>query len=116
MNKKYWRLVCNYKDAKPDEEDWIEDSWLDCTPEQCIENFNASLYPGERERILIGALPLIEKNKPHSWVKNNLVTQTRRGIQYDTYKCGVCGVTGKRFSLSGGIVPDSKFKKDKYCK
>ena len=114
--KKYWRLVVNYKNAKSDEEDWLEDSWLDRTPEEVIENFNSTLRPGERARVLVAAIPLKAKNKSHSWRKVSLVTEMRKGEGfYDRYKCEACGVTGKRYGLEDLIVLDAKYKKKVYC-
>ena len=113
--KKYWRLVVNYKNAKPGEEDWLEDSWLDCSPEEIIENYNHTLQPGERKRELITAIPLEDKEKPHSWRKANLMTESKAGAYYDRYNCEVCGVTGKRYGLGSLLILDAKYKKRVYC-
>ena len=113
--KKYWRLVVNYEDAQLNEEDWIEDSWLSCTPEKVIDDFNSFIYPGQRRRELIAAIPLKDNlKKTHSWEKSNLVTQIKGGSIYDSYKCEKCGITGKRFGFCGSVILDSKYKADKY--
>ncbi len=61
--KQHWRLVCNYADAlNPEDDFWTEDSWLEITPQQCIDNFNNTLRPGEKARVLITALLLDSHN------------------------------------------------------
>lgn len=112
MNK-HWRMVVGYKNGE-DEDEWVEDSWLGIHPEQVIENFNKSLRPGERPRILIAAMELEERDKPHDWAKTNLVTKMDKTGQYDSYKCSICGVTGKRRSLGGYVTQDKKYKASKY--
>ena len=105
---KEWRLIVQYKNdtINPDLE-WMEECFLNVTPEECIEKFNCGLRPGEKARQLIAAIP-INKNKsykPHSWKKQSLVTE-RCG--YDRYRCRECGVFGKRHGLNSFVVPDKK--------
>lgn len=78
-----------------------------------MDNFNATLRPGEKGRRLVR----IESSEgefaahiiPHTWEKQNLVTiQDRHGI-YDKMKCRVCGIMGKRFGLNPKVTPDLKF-------
>lgn len=111
--KTYWRMVVNHKDGK-DEDEWVEDSWLSIHPEEVIKNFNKTLRPSERERVLVAAMELEEKSRPHSWVKSNLVTKIDKQGQYDSYRCETCGITGKRRSLGGYVTRDKKFKANKY--
>jgi site-specific recombinase XerD len=58
----------------------------------------------------INKLPENSQNKEHTWQKTNLVTQEDRQGMYDSYRCTTCGLTGKRRSLAGGIIPDKKPK------
>jgi len=116
MSKKLYNMLVNYKDAKPGEPHWWEENWLDCSPEEIIQEFNNTLLPNERARKLIDYEILEGENKPHTWRKTNLVTILRSGMQYDTYRCKECGATGKRFGLGGNIVLDKKYKKQIYCK
>ena len=108
-------MLVNYKDAKSGELHWWEESWLDCTPEEMMKRFNETLRLGERARKIIDYEELEGVNKPHTWRKSNLVTQIKNGQQFDSYKCEICGVTGKRFTLSGGVTLDKKYKKKEYC-
>ncbi len=109
-------MLVKYKDAKPGELHWWEESWLECSPEEMMQNFNNSLYHGQRARRLID-YEILESatNKPHSWAKSNLVTISKGGQFYDTYKCEICEATGKRFTLSGCITLDKKYKKKVFC-
>jgi len=116
MGKKYYHMLINYKDAKPGELHWWEESWLDCSPKEMVQEFNTTLHPGERARKLIDYEILEGENKPHSWKKTNLVTQIKNGLQFDSYRCDICGVTGKRYGLGGYITLDTKYKKQIYCK
>lgn len=58
--------------------------------------------------------------KEHNWRKTNLVTimQKKGTGSYDTFKCSVCGVTGKRFTIPGPVYRDVKYRAMKYnnCK
>lgn len=72
---------------------------------QLIKDFNANRAGGARSRVLVNVrvcannVPL-----PHQWRKTNLVTiQGRRSnVVYDTYRCEMCGATGKRYGLNAG--------------
>jgi len=48
----------------------------------------------------------------HDWEKTNLVTISDKSGIYDTQKCRVCGVTGKRYGF-GDICLDQKYKRNK---
>jgi len=81
-----------------------------------IANFNASLRSGERPRTVVDVIILGEsENYEHTWEKSNLVTIVKGGRMYDTARCTRCGVTGKRYSLSGTVTLDPKFKAAKYA-
>ncbi len=115
MSKKLYNMLIGYKDAKPGELHWWEECWLDCTPKEMMRRFNSSLHPNERVRKVIDYEILEGVNKPHTWRKSNLVTVSNAGKYYDIYKCKVCGVTGKRFTLGSFITIDKKYKKRIYC-
>lgn len=51
--------------------------------------------------------------KDHDWDKTNLVTINKNGLMYDTYKCSICGIKGKRYGI-GEIRRDKRYKADKY--
>jgi hypothetical protein len=114
--KTHWRLVVNYKNAEnPEDNPWTEDSWLEETPQECIDRFNATLRPGERARVLITAWELgNNEGKTHTWFKSSPVTIVKKGQVYDEYTCKVCGAKGKRHGLSDFVVPNKK--KDADCK
>lgn len=82
-----------------------------------IFNFNKSIRKGEKLRELVKVLGVSDLPPDHDWRKTNLVTISGRNGMYDTYKCEVCGITGKRFGL-GRISRDAKFQAEKYrfCK
>ena len=115
MSKIYYHILVNYKDVKSGELHWWEKSWLDCTPEEMMQRFNETLQLGERARKIIDYEILEGQDKPHTWRKSNLVTISKGEECFDTYKCEECGVTGKRFTLDGGIALDKKYKKKEYC-
>ena len=108
--RKHWRLFCNYADApNPELDHWSEDSWLAVTPQQIIDDFNNTLRPGERKRVLLFAWPLSDtKGKLHTWYKSKPVTIVKGGQVYDEYTCSVCKAKGKRFGLSEVVTPDRK--------
>jgi len=82
--------------------------------EETIDAFNSSLRPGEAERILIEVKKIDDVSvKHHTWKKTNLVTISRAGQTYDTYRCERCGITGKRYGLGDTIKKDSKFARAK---
>jgi len=82
--------------------------------EETIENFNNTLYPGEKARVLLDVI-IEDPNtrKEHEWEKTNIVTIIKRGQLYDIYRCVKCGITAKRYGL-GDIKIDSKFKAKVY--
>jgi hypothetical protein len=84
--------------------------------ERTIGNFNKTLRPRERSRIL---LEIVEQENDavarHDWRKTNLVTIISGKRNYDKMICSRCGVTGKRYGLGqNGIERDSKFRAKKY--
>lgn len=47
----------------------------------------------------------------HRFTKQNLVTKSNRKGTYDEYKCKDCGLSGRRYGLSGYVT----VKKNKQC-
>lgn len=85
-----------------------------CYVLEVIENFNSTLRPGERPREYGGIIRIIDRRKEHEWEETNLVTISKGGRMYDTYKCRNCSVTGKRYGIGGRIVRDRRYKADKW--
>ena len=81
-----------------------------------LNNFNATLRPGEQKRSLVFGRVLKSKegNTKHEWDKTNLVTIIKGRFSYDTYKCSICGITGKRFGLNNYVIRDDKYNHTKY--
>jgi hypothetical protein len=81
-----------------------------------IEQWNASLRPHEKARILVDVVLLDDSNaKHHKWFKRTDGMSVQfRGQAVDMMECAACGITGKRYGLSGRITIDSKFKKKAY--
>lgn len=80
---------------------------------EIIDFYNSTLRPGEtaREIIEVVALDQLEDSSTHQWEKWGIVTVVSKATAaHDTYKCKVCGITGKRFGLSSTIKIDSKFR------
>lgn len=85
--------------------------------ENCLKRFNDTLRPHEKERKLLGVFFDVVDNKEvaqHIWRKTNLMTVSdpRLGV-YDTMKCELCGITGKRYGLIS-IKIDSKYRAKGY--
>ena len=96
---------------------WIED--VNCESEAkvkaIISNFNKTLRPGERARVLLGITEMGDSaTTPHQWYKSYPVTISDSEGVYDRYRCKKCGITGKRFGLSDVITTDKKYQKSKY--
>jgi len=79
-----------------------------------LEDFNATLRPGERPRTYGGILKIIDNRREHEWEKTNLVTIAKKGQMYDTAKCKNCPATSKRFGISGTHVRDKKYRAKKW--
>lgn len=99
--------------------EWDEKNTRECeTIEEgageIIDNFNATLRPGEKPRKIVKVTQIALFDPPHTWGKVNLVTKIDNAGQYDGYKCSVCGATGKRRTLSEHITRDAKFKDKRY--
>lgn len=81
--------------------------------EGIIAYFNATLKPDELPRRLV-SVTLLGAGNSHNWEKSNLTTQFRGHRLYDTARCTLCGVTGKRYGLSGTVKRDSRFRAKKW--
>lgn len=82
--------------------------------ENVIKNYNSTLRPSENARKLCRVKILDKKHfYQHIWEKTNLVTICKRGTSYDTVKCKLCGITGKRIGIGGYVQIDSKHLKTK---
>jgi hypothetical protein len=115
------RFTIYVKEAGTDEEPWAEEydkpvadpvTWA----KETVERFNNTQPAGAPLRVLIGVRILDGPSREHNWEKTNLVTlqQYQGTMPYDTARCTVCGVTGKRYGLSSTITLDSKFKAKVY--
>ena len=100
---------------------WIEEYTIESDDPQgwaegIIGNYNASLRPGERPRELVSVevAGAVASDGKHDWGKSNAITVMSSGLMYDTYRCGKCGITGKRFGLSSEVVRDRQYKSPKY--
>lgn len=81
---------------------------------ETVEWFNSTLRPHEKPRELV-AVRIEGESQTHHWTKSSLTTQfNTHGRQYDAYRCEKCGITGKRFTLDGGITPDSKYRSSRF--
>lgn len=81
---------------------------------ETLDNFNRTLGPGEHRRTLL-RVEITAASVEHVWGKINAMTRSGRSGLHDVYKCSRCGVTGKRFTLDGGVHRDHKFKAKKYA-
>jgi hypothetical protein len=110
------KFIAAYRDD-PDSAGWEEDHLHDGDGDaeeiirRLMDNFNATLRPGERARRLVKILsfsfvPQAPKPTPHIWDKASLVTE-RGG--YDRMRCKACGATGKRYGLGQhGVTLDKR--------
>lgn len=104
-----------------DTETWTEDFRVSdeqnalSLVQSIIEEFNDTLKPGEKKRFLVCVRTKLPKGYPvpHEWEKTNLVTEEIGGRTCDTYKCKVCGITGKLFGF-GSVVKDKRYNKEKF--
>lgn len=89
----------------------VDDASAQRIAQQLIASFNATLRAHEHPRTLISAViagPTI--GGQHEWRKASLVTEKGREGYYDRMECEACGVTAKRFGLSGGVVFDKPYR------
>ena len=105
--------------GEPDERAWAEaedrsnvktlkqaETW----GREIIARFNATHYSKhERDREFV-RVEMEGASDDHDWEKTNLFTvMARGGGHYDTYKCRVCGITGRRYGLEMSIQRDTKY-------
>lgn len=104
------------------ENNWFEEYDVTCEDakkyaEGLIEVFNYTLRPGEKARKLLEVTVIdYESIEKHDWRKTNLITIMNGPICYDKQKCTRCGITGKRYGLSGDVIQDSKYKAKVYIR
>ena len=81
-----------------------------------IKWFNDTLHPHEAPRKLLEVEVIEEGNdKHHKWEKHTAgMSVSFRGSTVDIMYCKKCGITGKRFGLTGIVKIDSKFRKKAY--
>lgn len=79
-----------------------------------IDRFNESLKPGEKGREFVGVRDITDGTFAHQWEKSNACTIIRGSQNYDTMRCKVCGITGKRYGLSSGVTRDSQYRAKVY--
>ena len=114
-----FKLVLKTDDSREWEEEYEENTddpleW----GRKLIDRFNKSLKLGESKREVVDVTISYERSRlVHIWEKTNLVTISNNQGSYDTARCSLCGVTGKRFGLGQNIRLDPKYKKmdPKYC-
>lgn len=80
-----------------------------------VQHFNDTLRPGEKARKFLGAR-IVGEGESHDWHKVNLITQTRGRQNFDTMRCELCKITGKRFGLGPSVKRDSIYRAKKYAK
>ena len=83
---------------------------------EIVKFFNSTLGPNEKPRKFVGVEVISDDTMVHSWDKTNAVTILKGGSMYDTYRCLVCGITGKRYGLSTIITIDYKYRGHKICR
>lgn len=81
--------------------------------QELIDYFNRTLRPKEKRREFVSA-SLAGESNVHDWQKTNLVTCYKGGRSFDTMRCGVCGITGRRYGLGPTVERDDKYKAEKY--
>lgn len=96
--------------VKNDRRDWWEDfdesDAIDQgSAEECgrkiIENYNATLYPGDLPRTVLEVQMGGDGKRAHDWGKTNLVTvMGRGGSNWDTLRCRACGCEARRYGLN----------------
>jgi len=99
--REWWE---DYAKDIPDAQQWAEST---------IETFNATLRPREKSRKLLAVEILDESNeKHHRWTKRTGgMSVPFRGSTVDLMFCERCGITGKKYGMSGTVKIDSKYRK-----
>ena len=96
-----------YDKDVPDPEVWARET---------VEKFNATLRRNEKPRTLL-VVEVIDRDNDgfHDWVKRtDGMSVPFRGGVVDLMFCRKCGITGKRYGLSGVVIIDSKFRGKAY--
>lgn len=105
-------------DEPYDKPEVTDQATADAWGKDTIAFFNSGLHSYEKAREWISTT-LVDGSegsvKDHDWTKTNLTTIAGRGegMSYDTQKCVRCGVTGKRYGLSGSVAFDGIYRKAK---
>lgn len=82
-----------------------------------VAHFNATLRPHEQAREFLGAeIAEISQGFEHVWEKTNAITIVKQRAVFDTFRCRVCGVTGRRYGVGTPVI-DRKFRRKifKFC-
>lgn len=81
--------------------------------ENVIKFFNSTLKPDwEKPRELVDVVVLDERDIKHDWEKRtDGMSVNFRGNFVDLMRCRRCGITGKRYGISGRVKIDSKYRK-----
>lgn len=97
--REWWE---DYDKDIPDAQKWAEDT---------IGQFNKTLRPNEKSRTLLKVEVEDSSNdKHHRWRKyTGGMSSGKDGA--DIMYCERCGITGKRYGLSGLVTIDSKYRK-----
>ncbi|UBB15478.1 hypothetical protein [Comamonas odontotermitis] len=84
--------------------------------QETVAMFNATLRHGERPRTLLSVTIIDEgaAGLPHTWQKQNLVTQSDGHGVFDIMKCAECGATGRRYGLSESITRSQAYRAKKW--
>ena len=100
----------SYEEDTPDPQKWAE---------EIVAWFNSALKPNEsgRKLLCVEVVGDCKNVELLAWEKDiKGMSVYFRGSCVDIMYCKRCGITGKKFGLSGNIKIDSKFKKKVFRK